>query len=91
MTTRTRGRTASAIGYGKVFGATSTFAFALDLKTGDQVWRSKQLTRNAQEGIDIQPGVFDNTVYVSTVPGNAKGFYKGNGVGVIYCARRLLR
>jgi glucose dehydrogenase/mono/diheme cytochrome c family protein len=73
-----------AIGYGKVFGATSTFAFALDLKTGDQVWRSKQLTRNAQEGIDIQPGVFDNTVYVSTVPGNAKGFYKGNGVGVIY-------
>ena len=73
-----------AIGYGKVFGATSRFAFALDLSTGDEVWRSKQLTRNAQEGIDIQPGVFDNTVYVSTVPGNAKGFYKGNGIGVIY-------
>jgi outer membrane protein assembly factor BamB len=73
-----------AIGYGRVYEATSTFAFALDMDSGAEVWHSKVLTRNKREGIDIQPAVFDDTVYISTVPGNAKGFYKGNGVGVIY-------
>jgi glucose dehydrogenase/mono/diheme cytochrome c family protein len=73
-----------AIGYGRVYGTTTTFAFALDMKSGAEVWRSKQLTRNAHEGIDVQPAVFDHTVYVSTVPGNAKAFYKGNGVGILY-------
>jgi outer membrane protein assembly factor BamB/cytochrome c553 len=73
-----------AIGYGRVYGATSDFAFALDKDTGKEVWRSQRLTRNALEGIDMAPGVFDGTVYVSTVPGNAKSFYKGNGVGVLW-------
>jgi outer membrane protein assembly factor BamB len=73
-----------AIGYGRVYGATASFAFALDMTSGAEVWRSHRLTRNAREGIDMQPAVFDHTVYVSTVPGNAKGFYKGNGVGVIH-------
>jgi outer membrane protein assembly factor BamB/cytochrome c553 len=73
-----------ALGYGKIYGATSDFAFALDKNTGDEVWRSQKLTRNANEGIDMAPGVFDNTVYVSTVPGNAKSFYKGNGAGVLW-------
>jgi outer membrane protein assembly factor BamB len=73
-----------AIGYGRVYGATASFAFALDMTNGAEVWRSRQLTRNAREGIDMQPAVFDHMVYVSTVPGNAKGFYRGNGVGVIH-------
>jgi outer membrane protein assembly factor BamB len=73
-----------AIGYGKIYGATSDFAFALDKDTGKEVWRSAKLTRNANEGIDMAPGVFDGTVYVSTVPGNAKSFYKGNGAGVLW-------
>jgi len=73
-----------AIGYGKIYGATSDFAFALDKDTGEEVWRSAKLTRNANEGIDMAPGVFDGTVYVSTVPGNAKSFYKGNGAGVLW-------
>ena len=72
------------IGYGKVFGATSDFAFALDVDTGDEVWRSEKLTRNANEGIDMAPAVFDETLYVSTVPGNSKSFYKGNGAGVLW-------
>ena len=59
-----------AIGYGKIYGATSDFAFALDKDTGEEVWRSAKLTRNANEGIDMAPGVFDGTVYVSTVPEN---------------------
>jgi outer membrane protein assembly factor BamB len=73
-----------ALGYGRIYGATSDFAFALDKDTGAEVWRSQRLTRNANEGIDMAPGVFDGTVYVSTVPGNAKKFYKGNGVGVLW-------
>jgi outer membrane protein assembly factor BamB len=72
------------IGYGKIFGATPEFAFALDAETGDEVWRSKKLVRNSREGIDMAPAVYDETVYVSTVPGNANGFYEGNGVGVLW-------
>src|SRR5258705_7279375 len=73
-----------AIGYGKIYGATSDFAFALDKDTGAEVWRSQKLTRNANEGIDMAPGIFDGTMYVSTVPGNAKSFYKGDGAGVLW-------
>jgi outer membrane protein assembly factor BamB len=73
-----------AIGYGRIYGATSDFAFALDKDTGKEVWRSAKLTRNANEGIDMAPGVFDGTVYISTVPGNATSFYKGNGAGVLW-------
>jgi outer membrane protein assembly factor BamB len=68
---------------GKVFGATVTNAFALSATTGEQLW-SKKLTRNAGEGIDMAPAIHDGTVYVSTVPGNAKGFYEGNGVAVLW-------
>jgi outer membrane protein assembly factor BamB len=46
--------------------------------------RSTRLTRNANEGIDMAPAVYDDTVYVSTVPGNTKSFYKGNGQGVLW-------
>jgi outer membrane protein assembly factor BamB len=72
------------IGYDKIYGATSEFAFALDKDTGQEVWRSQKLVRNANEGIDMAPAVFDGTVYVSTVPGNPKSFYKGNGAGVLF-------
>jgi outer membrane protein assembly factor BamB len=72
------------LGYGLVYGATSDFAFALDQATGHEVWRSQKLTRNANEGIDMAPAVFDNQVYVSTVPGNAKAFYAGNGQGRLF-------
>jgi outer membrane protein assembly factor BamB len=73
-----------ALGYGKIFGATAEFAFALDKETGSEVWRSQRLVRNENEGIDMAPGVFDGTVYVSTVPGNTESFYKGNGAGVLW-------
>jgi outer membrane protein assembly factor BamB len=68
---------------GKVYGATATKAFALSAATGEQLW-SKKLTRNPGEGIDMAPAINDGTVYVSTVPGNAKGFYTGNGVAVLW-------
>ncbi len=68
---------------GTVYGATSTAAFALQAATGEQLW-SKTLTRNGNEGIDMAPGYYNGTVYVSTVPGNAKAFYAGNGQGILW-------
>lgn len=68
---------------GRVYGATTNAAFALNEKTGEQVW-SVTLVRNEHEGIDMTPGYHDGVVYVSTVPGNTTQFYKGEGVGVLW-------
>ena len=70
-------------GYGRIYGATETNVFALDPNTGKQLW-SRKLTRNNQEGIDITPQLYDDTVLVSTIPGNASSFYKGNGDGIVW-------
>lgn len=68
---------------GRVFGATATAAFALDQKTGRELW-SATLARNAHEGIDMAPGYHDGIVYVSTVPGNNSKFYGAEGVGILW-------
>jgi len=68
---------------GTVYGATATNAFALSAATGEQLW-SKKLVRNSGEGIDMAPAVNNGTVYVSTVPGNAKAFYSGNGQAILW-------
>ena len=68
---------------GMVFGATSTSAFALDQETGEEVW-SVELTRGANEGIDMAPGFHDGLVYVSTVPVTPNSEYPGGGVGVLW-------
>jgi glucose dehydrogenase len=68
---------------GTVYGATPTSAFALQASTGEQLW-IKKLTRNANEGIDMAPGYNDGTLYISTVPGNAKKFYAGNGQAILW-------
>jgi outer membrane protein assembly factor BamB len=68
---------------GRVFGATPTEAFALDQKTGKQIW-SVALTRNEHEGIDMAPGYHDGMVYVSTVPLNTSEQYEGGGVGILW-------
>lgn len=68
---------------GRVYGTTPTDAFALDQKTGEELW-SVPLTRNAKEGIDMAPGYSDGTVYVSTVPTNAGSLYAGEGVGILW-------
>jgi outer membrane protein assembly factor BamB len=72
-----------AIADGRVYGATSTSVFALSRTTGRQLW-SVPLVRNANEGIDMAPAYHDGIVYVSTVPGNARQFYAGNGVGILW-------
>jgi len=68
---------------GHVFGATPTEAFALNQKTGEQVWSTK-LTRNEHEGIDMAPGYEDGMVYVSTVPLNTSELYEGGGAGILW-------
>jgi len=73
-----------AYGYGRIYGATETNAFALDAKTGTLIW-SRKLTRNNREGIDMAPQLYDNTVLFSTVPGNGlTSFYKGGALGVVW-------
>jgi outer membrane protein assembly factor BamB len=68
---------------GLVFGATATAAFALDQRTGAQIW-SRTLARNEHEGIDMAPGYHEGIVYVSTVPGNNRQFYGGEAVGILW-------
>lgn len=72
-----------AVGDGRVYGGTGDGAFALDQATGRELW-SLRLTRNDREGVDMAPGYKDGIVYLSTVPGNASGFYRGDGVGILY-------
>ncbi len=68
---------------GKVFGATNSFAFALDQKTGKQLWKTP-LTKLPTEGIDMAPGYADGLVYVSTVPTNPNAEYPAGGVGILW-------
>ena len=68
---------------GSVFGATSSRAFALDQKTGKEIWSTK-LTRTAGEGIDMAPGYHEGLVYVSTVPTNPSTEYPAGGVGILW-------
>jgi alcohol dehydrogenase (cytochrome c) len=72
-----------AFGDGRIYGATSTDAFALDAQTGRTLW-TRRLTRNSHEGVDMTPQVFDGTVLLSTVPGNVSNFYAGNGDGIVW-------
>ena len=73
-----------SVGYGRVYGATETNAFALDVNTGKQVW-TRKLINNGREGIDMTPQLYDNTALYSTVPGNGlQSFYKGGALGVVW-------
>ena len=72
-----------ALGYGLLYGATEGSAFALDVKTGKQVWMHK-LTNNKNEGIDMAPQLYDNKVLISTIPGSATNFYHPGALGIVY-------
>jgi outer membrane protein assembly factor BamB len=68
---------------GKVFGATPNAVFALDQKTGKQLW-STNLVRNEVEGINLAPGFDKGIVYASTVPTNVSSLYEPGGVGILW-------
>lgn len=66
-----------------VYGATVSSAFALNRKTGKEVW-STRLVRGSHEGIDMAPGVDDGRVYLSTVPLVPGVDYPPGDVGVLW-------
>lgn len=68
---------------GKVFGVTASAAFALDEKTGKQLWTTT-LVRNEVEGINLAPGFDNGIVYASTTPTNAGSLYEPGGVGILW-------
>jgi alcohol dehydrogenase (cytochrome c) len=73
------------IGYGVIVVGLGLMAqaAALDAATGELLWQVP-LSNNIGEGIDMAPLVYDNTVYISTVPGNNNNFYRGGQKGILY-------
>jgi outer membrane protein assembly factor BamB len=73
------------VAHGRVFGATPTAVFALDERTGQQIWSVTLVQHENQEGgIDMAPGYHDGIVYVSTLPGDFGRLAGGEGVGVLW-------
>jgi outer membrane protein assembly factor BamB len=72
-----------AVADGRVYGGTASEAFALDQKTGQEIW-SVPLTRNKHEGVNMAPGYSEGKVFVSTVPVNATEAYEGGGAGILW-------
>jgi outer membrane protein assembly factor BamB len=73
-----------ALGYGRLYGATSNTAFALDPDNGKVLWKHR-LTRTLNIGIDMAPQVYDGRVLISTVPGgDVRHFYRPGAAGVVY-------
>jgi alcohol dehydrogenase (cytochrome c) len=66
-----------------VYGVTPTSAFALDRKSGREIW-STTLTRGANEAINMAPGYHDGRVYVSTQPALGEDDDPSGGVGVLW-------
>ncbi|MGN6557265.1 MAG: outer membrane protein assembly factor BamB family protein [Solirubrobacterales bacterium] len=64
---------------GRVYGTTNAGAFALDQETGKELW-----TTPLEGPVDMQPGVNEGRVYVSTVPENTSSEYESGTVGTLY-------
>jgi len=71
-----------SVAEGRVYGATPKGAFALDQKTGEQLWSTK-LAKGVLE-IDMPAGASDGLVYISTVPVTVSSTYPAGGVGTLY-------
>jgi glucose dehydrogenase len=68
-----------AVAEGRVYGATNGGAFALDQKTGNELWLTQ-----LNGPVDMAPGVNDGKVYVSTVPENTSAEYEAGAVGTLW-------
>ena len=72
-----------AVADGRLFAMKgSTGVVALDAATGEELW-SREVIGTPTTGIDIQPTVFDDIVFVSTVPVSIGGIYVPGDRGVI--------
>ncbi|HZR81125.1 MAG TPA: PQQ-binding-like beta-propeller repeat protein [Candidatus Binatia bacterium] len=73
-----------AVGWGKLYANKGTRDLAaLDLATGEEIW-TRTLPRTPTEGIDIQPTVYANLVFASTVPVSLNGIYQPGDRGVLH-------
>ncbi|MGN6032475.1 MAG: outer membrane protein assembly factor BamB family protein [Thermomicrobiales bacterium] len=74
-----------AVGYGMaVFSLGGAGdVIAVDAATGTEIWRHN-IQGPLGEGITMAPAIYDSTVYISTIPGDAEEFYQGGMRGFIY-------
>ncbi|MFN8620860.1 MAG: PQQ-binding-like beta-propeller repeat protein [Chloroflexota bacterium] len=73
-----------AVGYGRVYAVRGASTIvALDAKDGTEIWSKDLQVQNKTEGVTIQPIVYDDRVYVSTVPGTGPDFYSGGVSGIL--------
>lgn len=68
-----------AVADGHVYGATASEAFALDQKSGKEIWSTP-----LEGAVDIAPGTNEGVVYVSTVPETPNAEYEAGAVGILY-------
>jgi glucose dehydrogenase len=68
-----------AVSEGRVYGTTNGGAFALDQKTGKELW-----TVQLNGPVDMAPGVNEGKVYASTVPENTSSEYEAGAVGTLW-------
>lgn len=72
-----------AIGYGSiVYPVGNSQVVRVDAATGEDVW-TVDIEGPRGEGITMAPLIFDNRVYISTIPGSVEDFYQGGMRGVI--------
>ncbi|HET9153642.1 MAG TPA: PQQ-binding-like beta-propeller repeat protein [Solirubrobacterales bacterium] len=68
-----------AVAEGRVYGTTNGGAFALDQKTGKELWLTQ-----LNGPVDMAPGVNEGKVYASTVPENTSSEYEAGTVGTLW-------
>jgi outer membrane protein assembly factor BamB len=74
-----------AVAYGNAYFPVGSegMVVAVRADTGEDVWQTS-IQGPLREGITMAPLVYDNTVYISTIPGHDTGFYLGGQRGVIH-------
>lgn len=78
---QTVGPNGLAYGWGMLFGTTFSGLFALDPRTGEEIWH-QQLVIPGVAGVDVAPILYDNTVLVSSVPSTMHGYVPGT-MGIV--------
>lgn len=73
-----------AVGYGVlVYPVGNAGVVAADMATGEEIWNI-DITGIRNEGITTAPLIYDNKVWISTIPGSIEGFYAPGQRGIIH-------
>jgi alcohol dehydrogenase (cytochrome c) len=71
-----------AYGWGMLFGSTFHGVFALDPRTGEEIWH-RDLVGHGLAGIDVAPVLYDHTVLIGSVPSTFKQ-YEPSAMGMVW-------